>query len=127
MKRSLVKMMAMLLLAVMVVSLIATNVFADEFDGIIDDINGRGDTTGTNESVKSMLGAILTVTRTVAVGVAVIMLLVLAIKYISAAPGDKAEIKKHATVYVIGAVVLFAASGILKIIELFAQNVQPGA
>ena len=127
MKRSLVKMMAMLLLAVMVVSLIATNVFADEFDGIIDDINGRKDTTGTDDSMKNMLGAILTVTRTVAVGVAVIMLLVLAIKYISAAPGDKAEIKKHATVYVIGAVVLFAASGILKIIELFAQNVQPAA
>ena len=51
------------------------------------------------------------------------MLIVLAIKYISAAPSDKAEIKKHAVVYVVGAIVLFAASGILQIIKNFAGNV----
>ena len=51
------------------------------------------------------------------------MLIVLAIKYISAAPGDKAEIKKHAVVYVVGAVILFAATGILGIVKNFASNV----
>ena len=55
---------------------------------------------------------------------AIIMLIVLAIKYISAAPGDKADIKKHAVVYVVGAIVLFAASGILGIIKNFASNVK---
>ena len=57
--------------------------------------------------------------------IAIIMLIVLAIKYISAAPGDKAEIKKHAVVYVVGAVVLFAATGILQIIKKFSTNVSP--
>ena len=50
------------------------------------------------------------------------MLIVLAIKYISAAPGDKAEIKKHAVIYIVGAVVLFAASGIIQIIKTFATD-----
>ena len=69
------------------------------------------------------IGAAITVVQVVGVGVAIIMLIVLAIKYISAAPGDKADIKKHAVVYVVGAVVLFAASGILGIVKNFASNV----
>ena len=81
------------------------------------------DSTGAAESVNKMIGSILTVAQVIGVGVAVIMLIVLAIKYISAAPGDKADIKKHAVVYVVGAVVLFAASGILQIIKNFAKNV----
>ena len=38
----------------------------------------------------------------------------------SAAPGEKAEIKKSAVVYVVGAIVLFAVTGLLTIIEKFA-------
>lgn len=56
-------------------------------------------------------------------GVAIIMLIVMAIKYISAAPSEKAEIKKGVTIYIVGAIVLFAASGILGIIKGFASNV----
>ena len=51
------------------------------------------------------------------------MLIVLAIKYISAAPNDKAEIKKHAVVYVVGAVILFGATVILEIIKNFALQI----
>ena len=53
--------------------------------------------------------------------VAIIMLVVMAIKYISAAPSEKAELKKSATVYVVGAIVLFAATGILQVVKNFAQ------
>lgn len=88
---------------------------------------GATDTTGAASSVQRIIGAILTVTQVIGVGVAVIMLIVLAIKYISAAPSDKAEIKKHMVVYVVGAVVLFAASGILEIIKRFAVNIQPAS
>jgi hypothetical protein len=48
------------------------------------------------------------------------MLLTVAMKYMSAAPGDKADIKKSAVAYVVGAIVLFAVTGILTIIEQFA-------
>jgi type IV secretory pathway VirB2 component (pilin) len=53
-------------------------------------------------------------------GVAIIMLIVLAIQYIAASPEGKAEVKKNATVYIVGAIILFAASGILGIIRRFA-------
>ena len=45
------------------------------------------------------------------------MLIVLAMKYMLSAPSDRADIKKHAVVYVIGAVVMFACTGILEIIR----------
>ena len=74
----------------------------------------------TNDVMNQALGVV----QIVAIGVAVIMLIVLAIKYISAAPGEKADIKKGAMIYVVGAVLLFGATGILQIIKTFAQNVQ---
>ena len=85
--------------------------------------SGYGDDSGASTSLQKIIGAAITIVQVVGSGVAIIMLVVLAIKYISAAPGDKAEIKKHAVVYVIGAIVLFAASGILGIVKNFAQNV----
>ena len=126
MTKKLVKVGMAILLAVVVCSL-AVNVMAMSFTeaGTVDKVTtGAQDTTGAADSVNSMIGAILTVAQVIGVGVAVIMLIVLAIKYISAAPGDKADIKKHAVVYVVGAVVLFAASGILGIIKNFAGNVK---
>ena len=80
-----------------------------------------GDDT-TNKSVRNITGSLLAVFRIAAVGIALIMLVVVAIKYMSAAPEGKAEIKKHAVIYIVGAVVLFASAGILSIIESFATN-----
>ena len=123
-KRFVKIMVAMLLLAT--ICAISINSFAAmSFNQVtISNLTSEAsDSTGAAGSVNRMIGAILTVAQVVGVGVAVIMLIVLAIKYISAAPGDKADIKKHAVVYVVGAVVLFAASGILGIIKNFAANV----
>lgn len=66
-----------------------------------------------------LIGAI----QIVAVAIAIVMLVVLAIKYITAAPGEKAEVKKGMTIYIIGALILFAGSGILGLIQSFANDV----
>lgn len=123
------KVMAVMLLAMIVVASMVTFVNAGEtisFDGVSTDtvVEGAQDSSGAAASINRIIGSILTIVQVVGCGVAVIMLIVLAIKYISAAPGDKADIKKHAVVYVVGAVVLFAASGILQIVKNFAGNVQ---
>lgn len=122
----LMKVMAVILLAAMVVVSLASNVNAITMSEVDTDyvVKDAADTSGAASSVNRIVGSILTIVQVVGCGVAVIMLIVLAIKYISAAPGDKADIKKHAVVYVVGAVVLFAASGILQIVKNFAKNVQ---
>lgn len=59
-----------------------------------------------------------------AVGLGAIMLIVLAIKYMTSAPGDKAEIKKHAVVYIVGACMAFGATGVVEIIKNFAEELK---
>ncbi len=71
---------------------------------------------------QSIAGSILGVAQVIGISVAIIMLIALAIKYVSAAPNDKAEIKKHAVVYIAGAIVLFGASGLLGLIRTWVDG-----
>ena len=119
MKSKSVKILSFILTALIVIAM-ATSVFADNW--IIDDISAtKSDASDSFENAASM---ILGVVQVVAIAVAIIMLIVLAIKYISSAPNEKAEIKKHAVIYVVGAIILFAAAGILGIIQTLASNVK---
>lgn len=126
----LIRLVSILLMAFMVATTLSGSVFAatlsaqdstnvKQFDSV--DFNDAA----TN-SVQRVIASIISVVQIIGIGVAIIMLVVLAIKYISAAPSEKAEIKKTVTIYVVGAVVLFAASGILEIVKKFASNVNAG-
>lgn len=121
MKNNIIKIISIIMLAVMIMTTISgmLNVQATSIDDVTASYirDNATDTTGASEKIKTIIQAILVVAQVIGVGVAVIMLIVLAIKYISAAPSDKAEIKKHMVVYVVGAVLLFAATGILEIIK----------
>ena len=127
MKKVLLKKIVMIILVSILTTLIvfslAPNIFADDGSVMpkISDIEngGKGDTAS---SMQKIVGAVLYIIKIVAVGVALIMLAVLAMKYMTSAPSDRATIKKHAVVYVVGAIVLFGAAGILNIIENFATK-----
>ena len=111
-----VKILLTLVVFALVAS-IAGSVFA------VDPSQFTGSDTDISNTMGNLSNIILRVVQVIGTAVAVIMLIVLAIKYISAAPGDKAEIKKHAVVYVVGAVILFAATGILGLIQSFSSNI----
>lgn len=83
-------------------------------------MTGDGDEDVLNP-INDIAGTAITVTQIIAMGVAIIMLIVLAMKYMLSAPGDKASIQKHAVVYIVGAIVMFACTGILEIIRKFAS------
>lgn len=130
MKSNVIKAMLVVVLAIMLIASIVPNAYGLSYSAVNEKsvVQGAQDNSGAAKSVQNIVGAALTVAQVVGSGIAVIMLIVLAIKYISAAPSDKAEIKKHAVVYVVGAVVLFAASGIIGIVRNFAsQNIVSSA
>ena len=102
----------------------STTVFAYDWNSKINTQAGAADSSNVSSSVNNIAQAIITIVRVVCVGVAITMLVVLAIKYMVSAPGDRATIKKHAVVYIVGAVIMFASSGILGIIQSFASNVK---
>lgn len=116
-----------MILTVSMVSMTVVNAVGVDDSLDVTQFAGKTDKSGATGSVQNIIGALITIIQVVGSGVAIIMLIVLAIKYISAAPGDKAEIKKHAVVYVVGAVILFAATGILGIVKNFSENIDPTA
>lgn len=132
------KVVWMLLIAILSISMIvSTSVKAAKVDdggmdwasdiSTMEEKAGSDNNWGKNDatdSVDGMVASIISVVRVIAMGVAIVMLIVLAMKYLMAAPGDKADIKKHAVVYVVGAVVLFGVSGILGIIAEFASSIK---
>ncbi len=118
------KLISMLVIALLVCSVCGAVLAVDQNTAKdVTQFDSLGDNSGASTSFQNIIGAIITIVQIIGTGVAIIMLIVLAIKYISAAPGDKAEIKKHAVVYVVGAIVLFAATGILGIVKNFASNI----
>lgn len=123
MNRKIMKLISILLVVVMAVTMLSTTVFATKDAMDISQFDDITDNSGAKTSFTNIVGALISIVQVVGMGVAIIMLIVMAIKYISAAPSEKAEIKKSATVYIVGAIVLFAASGILQIIKNFASNV----
>lgn len=99
-----------------------------EATSVYEKITSMADDDSTSSavtSVKDVAGAIITVAKVICAGVAIIMITVIAMKYMLAAPSEKADIKKHAVVYVVGAVVMFAATAILQIIQNFAVTAFP--
>ena len=83
-------------------------------------------TPNTDSSAASKVNVIgqnvVGVIQVVGIAIAVGMLLVLGIKYLRAAPDEKANIKQSSVIYIVGAVVLFAAVNIVKIVYTFATE-----
>ena len=119
-KKMLKSITILLMVAVMVIGFVSPAFAARNINVSEYDTYSGGDAT---TSAKRIVGALIDVFQVVGVGVAIIMLVMLAIKYLSAAPNEKAEIKKSVSIYVLGAVLLFAASGVLEIVQQFANNV----
>lgn len=78
--------------------------------------------TNATDFANNSANLVISIMRIVGVTIAVLMLLVLAIKYMTSAAGERADIKKHAIVYVVGAVLLFGAVGILGMINDLTTN-----
>ena len=86
-----------------------------------ESIENDTETVGT---LKNFFGAIRNVFQIVSMAIAIAMLTILAVKYIIASAEERAEIKKHALVYVLGAILIFATNGVISIIQSFSSNIQ---
>ena len=119
--KNITKFLSIILISVFVMSL-STNVFAgaflnaSEFDNIDKATNVTNMVTNAAETTVSVL-------RIAGVTFAVVMLLAVDMKYMMSSAGDRADIKKHAIAYVVGAVVLFGATNIIAAIIEFTDQV----
>lgn len=120
MKNKTLKIIAVLLIAIALVTLATTIVRATNgFVEIKPQDPGKPATT-----ISTTAGKILYIVRIIGMAVAVIMLTILGIKYVAASPNEKAEYKKGMTIYVVGAVLLFGASFLLGVVQDFVSEIK---
>lgn len=98
---------------------------ADDIYNEVTSMAKANESNGAVTSANNIAGAVISVAKVICAGVAIIMITVIAMKYMLAAPSEKADIKKHAVVYIVGAIIMFAATAILQIIQNFATAALP--
>lgn len=126
--KTLKKFLIILISLLLVFMFVESIVYAEGTSSVYDQVKtlaGKETNNSAVTSVKNTAGAIITVAKVICAGIAIIMITVIAMKYMLAAPSEKADIKKHAVVYVVGAVIMFAATAILQIIQNFAATALP--
>lgn len=115
------KILTIILIALIVLMATLPVCFAaDKGTDYMDPKGITAKTTDAAASTQTFLWSVLGIVQVVAISLAVIMLIVLGVKYVSAAPAEKADIKQSAMIYVVGAILMFGASGIIQIIKTFA-------
>lgn len=96
-------------------------------DSPLSQFNGTIKSDKGKSAITNILSASLQVIRIAGSGIAIIIIIVIGIKYAIASAGERADIKKYAITYVIGALILFGASGILGIIKQIIDEGLNGA
>lgn len=119
MKKNIIKIVFCLIVILMVVCI--TTVSASSIIGQLD--SNKNESTDASDSVKNTGIVIIKVIKISGTGIAVLMLLYIAIKYMMVSPSEKAEFKKTALMYVVGAIVLFAAPRLVELVMDLAQDV----
>lgn len=117
------KLISMLLMVVMICFTLTTAVSAvpaaNKVEGIVTNID-QAQATGADK-VSTIGGQIADIITTVGIVVAVIVILILGIKYMMGSASEKAEYKKTMIPYVVGAMLILGGSAIVKII--FSINI----
>lgn len=91
----------------------------------VEAMKGMKDDTvdaSVSESLGPVINTAIGLIQMVGTGLSLVMVSILGIKYMMAAPNDKAEVKKQITPMVVGCAILFASVNIVQIIANFTEE-----
>lgn len=120
MKKS-IKVISTLLLTIMLVASVAGTVLAVDPNAVLNGLNGNGNVQ-TNDLTK-VGNNIVTIIQVVGIVIAVIVLLIIGIKYMMGSASEKAEYKKTMIPYIVGAVLIFAGTSLVRVIYSLSTSV----
>ncbi|MCI9177393.1 MAG: hypothetical protein HFJ28_02185 [Clostridia bacterium] len=112
----------MLIMVVLLVAMTTLSSATNNVDpaGIANGLHGT--TSTAQNKVTAMGNQLIGIITTVGVVVAVVILLVLGIKYMMGSASEKAEYKKTMIPYLVGAVLIFGASAITQVVVSLASG-----
>ncbi len=114
MKKS-IKIVATLLLAIMLISTVSTVCLADK----VGDVDIPTGSDKLSQDMKTKIGNVITTLRNLSLIIAVVVLVILGIKYMMGSVEEKSEYKKSFVPLVVGIVVVVAAVQIADFIYNF--------
>ena len=114
-----VKMISIML----VIAMVLVSTFSMSFATVDSALTTLNDNS-TNSDVLSFGQKIVPIVRTIGVIAAVIILMIVGIKYMIGSAEEKAEYKKTMPAYLIGAILVFAASQVLALILNIANSIK---
>lgn len=119
MNKKMVKIVNICLIAMVIISTASTAVFALE----PGNIKAKDNVTGSAQ-IESVGSSIVGILQTVGIVLSVVVLIVLGIKYMMGSAEEKAEYKKTMIPYLIGAILIFAATNLASMIYGFASTLK---
>lgn len=123
MKRQM-KIISTLLIVITLMATLSTVVLAaPDLSEKIDEI-AQGDSSVQTSKLTDLGKTIVTIMQTVGIVVAVVVLLVLGIKYMMGSAEEKAEYKKTMMPYLVGALLIFAAVTIANMVYNFTSTLK---
>lgn len=120
-KTKIFKIIISILIAITLLTIFTQNALALNFD-ISNKFDGQKDKGNATNTITEIIGKGINVIQVVGMGVAIIMLIVIGIKWIGASPSSKAQIAKTARYYIMGAIFIFTAMGLLQIVKNFTNK-----
>ena len=113
-----------ILVIMLIIMLTASNIVmaSSTADKVLDEM--KKGTVENTSGISKVGGQIVSIITTVAIIISVIVLVVLGIKYMIGSASEKAEYKKTMIPYLVGAVLVFAASALARAIFSIAQQIK---
>mgnify|MGYP003304461465 CR=1 FL=1 len=120
MKKS-VKIISIALVIMMALLSVSNVALATDIPGKINQI-ALGNANADTSKVVNLGATIVTIMQTVGIVVAIVILLVLGIKYMVGSAEEKAEYKKTMMPYIVGAILIFASTTIVNVVYQLANG-----
>ena len=117
-----VKILTTLLLILTTLSILASVVSANP-GAVLSQLDPENATITTSGLV-NFGSSIVAIIQTAGVVIAVVVLLILGVKYLMGSAEEKAEYKKTMVPYVVGAILIFAASTIVNVVYQLANSIK---
>lgn len=121
MNKKLAKLISICLVAMTIVSIASTAVFALEPGSLKADQNVDG-----SNQIQKVGSSVIGILQTVGIVLSVVVLIVLGIKYMMGSAEEKAEYKKTMIPYLVGAALIFAASAFAQVVFKFFTGITAG-
>lgn len=118
-----VKILSIILVVMMAIASISNVVLAADLTPDIQAI-ANGNPANKPTQVTELGKTIVTIMQTVGIVVAIVVLLVLGIKYMMGSAEEKAEYKKTMIPYIVGAVLIFASTTIVTVVYNIASSLK---